>query len=76
VCISKINYNNEWTLVVSETVDDCASTGNEKDIDWFMDALENRFKITRDGEISDHLGVFYGWGADSNSKHYCKATVD
>ena len=55
----KLDFNNNLILIVSVTVDDCAITGTNKDIDWFMDGLEKRFKITRDGILSKHLGVHY-----------------
>ena len=61
---------------MSIIVDDCAITRNDKDIDWFMDGLENRFKITRDGEISKYLGIFYEWGTNKNDKNYCKAMMN
>ena len=43
--------------MVSVTVDDCAVTGMESEIEWFMNGIEKRFKITRDGNLSKHLGV-------------------
>ena len=63
-------------LMISETVDDCAVTGNETDIEWFMDNVEKHFNITREGEISKHLGVIYEWGETEIGKMYCKATMD
>ena len=63
-------------LMISVTVDDCAVTGNETDIEWFMDNVEERFNITREGEISKLLGVIYEWGKTENRKMYCKATMD
>ena len=38
--------NNTLTLFVLITVDDCATTGMNEDIEWFMDQLEKRCKIT------------------------------
>jgi len=64
------------TLVVSVTVDDFFIARNENDINWFMDGLENIFKITRDGEISKYLGVSYEWGPDTNGKDYCKTMMN
>ena len=36
----------ELVLIVTVTVDDCAITGLSATIDWFMDGVEKRFKIT------------------------------
>ena len=63
-------------LINSAAVDDYVVTGNETDIEWFMDNVEKRFNITRDGGISKHLGVIYDWGETENRKMYCKATMD
>ena len=72
----KLNKNNELELIVSVTVDDCAVTGMEEDRKWFMNKLEERFKITRGGLLKKHLGVDYEWGVFRNGKAYCKATMD
>ena len=72
----KLNKNKELMLIVSVTVDDCAITGTNKNIDLFMDGLEKRFKITRDGILSKHLGVHYEWGTTDDGKQYCKASMD
>ncbi|MGB2452939.1 MAG: reverse transcriptase domain-containing protein, partial [Candidatus Poseidoniaceae archaeon] len=72
----KLNNDGNLILMVSITVDDCAITGLNEDIEWFMDGLEKRFKITRDGIISKHLGVTYKWGTNNQGKAYCKATMD
>ena len=42
----KFDEKDELMLIVSVTVDDCAVTGQETDIEWFMKELEGRFKIT------------------------------
>ena len=57
------------------TVDDCAVTALETDIKWFMDNVEKRFNITRDTEISKHLGVEYEWGEEESGEIFCKATM-
>ena len=72
----KLSSNNSLMLIVSVTVDDCAITGTDDDINWFMDGLEKRFKITRDGVISKHLGVHYEWGENAEGKKYCRATMN
>ena len=56
-------------------MDDCAITGTDDNINWFMDGLEKRFKITRDGVISKHLGVYYEWGVNTEGKRYCRARM-
>ena len=63
-------------LMVSVTVDDCAVTGMESDIEWFMTELEKQFKITRGGLLKKHLGVDYEWSVNADGKMMCKATMD
>ncbi len=72
----KLNDEDELMLMVSVTVDDCAVTGLESDIDWFMTELQKRFKITKGGLLKKHLGVDYEWGIQSDGKAYCKATMN
>ena len=73
----KHDENDELMLMVSVTVDDCAITGLETNIKWFMDELEKRFKITRGGIIKKHLGVSYEWGIrEEDGKAFCEATMD
>ena len=72
----KLDEDGELVLMVSVTVDDCAVTGMESDINWFMDELEKRFKITRGGILRKHLGVDYEWGVQDDGKAFCKATMD
>ena len=72
----KLNSNDVLILIVSVTVNDCTITGTNDNIEWFMDGLEKkRFKITRDGVISKHLGVHYEWSTNADGKRYCKATM-
>ena len=72
----KLDEKDELMLMVSVTVDDCAVTGLESDIDWFMTELQKRFKITNGGLLKKHLGVDYEWGIQSDGKAFCKATMD
>ena len=72
----KLDDDGELLLMVSVTVDDCAVTGMESDINWFMDELEKRFKITRGGILRKHLGVDYEWGLQDDGRAFCKATMD
>ena len=72
----KFDNENKLILIVSVTVDDCAVTGPNDEIEWFMNGVEKRFKITRDGEISKHLGVFYEWKRNENGKMTCTARMD
>jgi hypothetical protein len=58
----KLDANGELLLMVSVTVDDCAVTGLPNYIEWFMTNLESRFKITKGGLLSKHLGIDYEWG--------------
>ena len=53
----KLDSGGNLMLMISVTVDDCAVTGNETNIEWFMDNVEKHFNITREGEISKYLGV-------------------
>ena len=71
----KFDNKNNLIIMVSVTVDDCAITGTTENIKWFMDGLETRFKITRDGELKKHLGVEYTWGRTDDGKMYCDATM-
>ena len=68
--------NGELILMVSVTANDCAITGTIENITWFMDRLEKRFNITRDGELKKHLGVEYKWGMTKDGKMFCKATMN
>ena len=72
----KLDANGELLLMVSVTVDDCAVTGLPNDIEWFMTNLETRFKITKGGLLSKHLGIDYEWGVLPNGKAFAKATMD
>ena len=58
----KLDLGGNLMLMISVTAYDCAITGHETDIEWFMDNVEKHFNIMRDGEISKHLGVIYEWG--------------
>ena len=40
----KFDVKNKLTLIVSVTVDDCAITGTEENIQWFMNDVENNLK--------------------------------
>ena len=53
----KLDEERNLILMVSVTVYDCAVTGMESEIEWFMNGIEKRSKITRDGNLSKHLGV-------------------
>ena len=55
----KLDDQGKLRLIVSITVDDCAITGKNEDIEWSMNGIKKRFKITRDGIIAKHLGVEY-----------------
>ena len=72
----RLDETEELDLIVTVTVDDCAITGLEENIEWCMDNVEKRFKITRGGTLSKHLGVIYEWGKLENGKMFCKATMD
>ena len=72
----KLNNKNKLVLMVTITVDDCAITGRNDDIEWFMDGVEKRFNITRADVISKHLGVIYEWGETSDGRRFCKVTMD
>ena len=72
----RLDETEKLDLLVTVTVDDCAITGLEEHIEWFMDNVEKRFKITRGGILSKHLGVIYEWGKLENGKMFCKATMD
>jgi len=64
-------------LIVDITVDDSAVAGQVRsNINWFMTNLEKRFKITRGGRLSKHLGIDYEWFKDKNNNHTMKATMD
>ena len=71
----KHDEKDELILMVSIMVDDCAVTGLETNIDWFMNEIERRFKIARGGLLKKHLGVDYEWGTRDDDKAFCKATM-
>ena len=71
----KFDNLNNLILMVRVTVDDCTITGTTENIYWFMDRLETRFNITRDGELKKHLGVEYTWGQTDDGKMFCEAMM-
>jgi len=71
----KLDKDGNLVLFVSVTVDDCAITGRNENIEWFMNGIEQRFNITRGDKLSKHLGVEYKWGKTEDGKHYCEATM-
>ena len=72
----KLYDREKFRLIVSITVDDCAITGKNEDIKWFMNGIKKRFKITRDGIIKKHLGVRYEWGKTKDLRNFCKAVMN
>lgn len=72
----KRNEKNELSLIVTTTVDDCAISGTNEDIEKLMDEVQQRFKITREGEIKKHLGAIYEWKINEEGKHICECTMD
>lgn len=40
-----------------------------------MDELERRFKINREGNLKNQLGVYCKWGVRDNGKTFCEATM-
>ena len=76
-CLLYMIEDDELTLIVTITVDDCAVSGHPDNVKWFMDGLESRFNITRGGTLSKHLGIDYVWGFDEErGKHFVQATMD
>ena len=55
----KLDDNNILVLFVTVIVDDCAITGTNDNIEWFMNGVDERFNITKDNVTSKHLGVNY-----------------
>ena len=55
----KLDNNNILVLFVTVIVDDCAITGTNDNIEWFMNGVDERFNITKDNVTSKHLGVNY-----------------
>ena len=45
-------------------------------MEWFINELKRRFKITRGGLLKKHLGVDYKWGIREDGKAFCEATMD
>ena len=70
--IYKFDNLNDLILMVTKTVGNCAITGTTENIYWFMDGLETRFNITRDGKLKKHLGFEYTWGQIDDRKMFCK----
>ena len=71
----KFDDSNKLTLIVSIAVDDCAITGTEENIQWFMNRVEKQFKTTRNGELKKYLGVEYSWKKTDKGKMFCDATM-
>jgi len=63
-------------VIVDVTVDDCAVGGKQSNVNWFMEQLEKRFRITRGGRLKKHLGVDYEWIKDDNGRTAIKATMN
>ena len=72
----KRNDDGSPQLIVTLTVDDCAIAGKQEHIDWFMDMVAARFKITRGGRLKKHLGVDYVWKKDEKGETTVEATMD
>ena len=66
----------ELILIMTVTVDDCAISGNDVDIENLMKKIEKRFKITKEGIIRKHLGAQYEWKVDEHGRHICECTMD
>jgi len=63
-------------LIVDITVDDCAVAGHQSNVDWFMDELKKRFKITTGGRLKKHLGIDYKWIKDDEGMTSIVATME
>ena len=63
-------------LIFSITVDECAITSKNEQIECLMNGIENSFKITRDRIITKHLGVEYEWVKTKDRRNFCKAVMN
>ena len=54
----------------------CTITGKNEDIEWLMNGIERRLKITRNGIITKHLGVEYEWRKTKYGRNFCKAVMN
>ena len=72
----KKNENGKAMLVVAMTVDDCAIAGTPEAVNWLMNKIEEKFKITRGGRIRKHLGIDYKWKTDENKEPYVELWMD
>ena len=75
-CLLYMRKNDELILIVTITVDDCAISGKDSDIEDLMKKIEKRFKITKEGVIKKHLGAYYEWKVDEKGRHVCECTMD
>ena len=62
-------------LFVSVDADDCAVTGIESNINYFLTESQKRFNVTNRGLLKKYLGDDYKWDIKSGSKAFCKATM-
>ena len=61
-------------LIVSGTVNNCAMTGLELEVNLFVTELQKRFKIENRVLLKEHLRFDYEWGIQSDIKALFKAT--
>ena len=75
-CLLFMTKENELILIMTITVDDCAISGKDSDIEDLMEKIEKRFKITKEGIIKKHLGAYYEWKVDEKGRQICECTMD
>jgi hypothetical protein len=75
-CLLYMRKNGELILIMTITVDDCAISGKDNDIENLMKKIEKRFKITKEGIIRKHLGAKYEWKVDEHGRRICECTMD
>ena len=72
----KLNEKKELILIATTTVDDCAISGKNEDIEKLMDQVSKRFSITREDIVKKHLGAYYEWKTNKEGKQICECTMD
>ena len=63
-------------IIIAMMVDDCAITGTSNAVNWSISKIEEKFNITRGGEIRKHLVVDYTWKRDENNDPYIELWME
>ena len=68
------NEQSETELIAAIYVDDTMLVGTNEKIEWFKRSINRRFNYSDLGKLKKHLGIWYEWGEDQDSK-YIRGTM-